>query len=214
MTGFRGTGALLLLLGAASTARSQATQLGGRLVPAMELVYASDGATSPPWTIDSIARELRLGSSEHCVRIRLRTSPTQATPETRTHCVQSMSMFNWDERTGQLRPARPLEPGVSLETQQPNGGRIRFETAAMEVERIPVESRSTREPVAPAALEVLPTIVTTMDSTGKVVRRLRERFSIELATATGGVFEVPDSASTGGWRTVRRFELVAIRLPN
>ena len=119
-------------------------------------------------------------------------------------------MTTRDARSGMARPARPLGARASLEVAQPNGGRVRYETGDVAEERINVEVSGT---VMPNDIPVLPTTVTTFDSTGKVVRRLRERFSIGLATATGGAFEVPDSTQTGGWRVVRRFELVAIRLP-
>jgi hypothetical protein len=176
----------------------------------MQLVYASDGATSPPWTIDSTTRLITLGAPSHCVRLTLRTSPTQATPEIRLHCVENGIMMTRDERSGMTRPARPLGARASLEIAQANGGRVRYETGDVSEERINVEVSGAG---MPNVIPVLPTTVTTFDSTGKVVRRLRERFSIGLATATGGTFEVPDSAQAGGWRVVRRFELVAIRLP-
>jgi hypothetical protein len=122
-------------------------------------------------------------------------------------------MFNWDERSSTARPVRPLGSRTTLEIAQASGGRVRFETTEPLVERIRLEQLSTGAAAATTDIEVIPTTVTTIDSAGKIVRRLRERFSIALATATGGEFEVPDSTQAGGWRTVRRFELVAIRMP-
>ena len=190
-------------------------EIGSLLVPGMQLVYASDGVPSPPWTIDSVVRfaaEGRPGRAPMgCVRIRLRISPTQAS-EARVHCLDSTTMVNLDERSGQSRPARPLLPGMSLELRQANGGLVSFETSKDAVDQIPFDNPSAEE--SPLwAMDVLPTTVTTRDSTGTVVRRLRERFSVGLATATGGVFEVPDSTQATEWRTVRRFELVQIRKP-
>jgi len=46
-----------------------------------------------------------------------------------------------------------------------------------------------------------------------LTHQLNERFSIGLATATGGVFEIADSTQVGGWLVRRRFDLVAIRYP-
>jgi hypothetical protein len=186
--------------------------LASRLQPGMQLVYASDGIESPPWTLDSVTRNVTLGTRTGCVRLRLRTSPTQAVPDTRQHCVEGNTMLNWDERSASAQPARPLGARALLEIIQANGGRARFETGDAVVERIKVTPSSIAGE-APTAIDVLPTVVTTMDSTGKIVRRLRERFSIALATATGGVFEVPDSTQSSGWRVVRQFELVAIRVP-
>jgi hypothetical protein len=63
-------------------------------------------------------------------------------------------------------------------------------------------------------VDVLPTVLLTLDSAGRPVRRLRERFSLGLATATSGAFEVPDSASPGGWRVTQEFVLIARRVPS
>jgi hypothetical protein len=175
-------------------------RIGARLLPTMQLIYASGGVESA-WTVDSVARDTTLGGRSPCVRIRLRTR-SEGAPETRAYCTDSTMMFTWDDRTQQLRASRPLSAGGALELPQRDGGQVRFESAASTVEQIGTQS-----------LEVIPTTVTTRDSTGTIVRRLRERFSVGLATATGGVFEVPDSSQAGGWRTVRSFEMTAIRIP-
>jgi hypothetical protein len=60
-------------------------------------------------------------------------------------------------------------------------------------------------------LRVVDTTVTTMDAAGKTVRRLRERYALSLATATGGRFETPDPEQPGQWRTQQIFELREIR---
>ncbi len=173
--------------------------IGSQLRPGMQLVYSSGGVETP-WTIDSLMRNLTIGSRTGCVRIRLRTSQ-QGTPETRALCADT-TLLSWDDRSGELRPTRPLKAGGVLEVVQRSGGSVRFEAGSPSTER-----------VGETVLWVLPTTVTTRDSTGRVVRRLLERFSIGLATATGGVFEVPDSTRQSGWRTVRSFELVALRQP-
>ena len=184
-------------------------RLASLLQPGMQLVYASEGVEAPPWTIDSVTRNVTLGSRSGCVRFRLRTSPTLG-PETRQHCVEGSTMLNWDDRSATSRPVRPLGARASLDVPQANGGRVRYETGEATTERINLGPAASG---TPTAIDVLPTTVTTLDSTGKVVRRLRERFSIALATATGGVFEVPDSTQSTGWRVVRAFDLVAIRVP-
>jgi hypothetical protein len=175
-----------------------------------QLVYSSDGAESPPWMIDSVVRDVSTGDRSGCVRIRLRLNPAQPTADTRVHCVDSLTMLNWDARAGVARPARPLGANAQLDLPQANGVRNRFETAKPAVERLQVVRGSSRDSVT---IDVIPTTMTTYDSTGKAIRRLRERFSIALATATGGVFEVPDSTQPGGWRVNRTFDLVLIRQP-
>jgi hypothetical protein len=183
------------------------------LRPGMQLVYASGGVESPPWTVDSITRSLMLEGHTGCVRIFLRTTPTQPTAEARTYCTRETTLLSWDVRAAALRPARPLGLGTMMENRQANGGLVRFETLEPTVENIPLESGSSGASAVPTPIDVIPTTVTTFDSTGQIVRRLRERFSVALATATGGVFEVPDTTQSSGWRTIQRFELVAIRVP-
>jgi hypothetical protein len=67
--------------------------------------------------------------------------------------------------------------------------------------------------VSGRVIPVLVTTVTTLDSLGRPVRRLRERYAIGLATATSGTFEIPDSGTTGVWRPQQMFELRAIEQP-
>jgi hypothetical protein len=39
-------------------------RLATLLEPGMQLVYASDGVESPPWTIDTVTRGVTLGTSQ------------------------------------------------------------------------------------------------------------------------------------------------------
>ena len=110
-------------------------------------------------------------------------------------------MQSWIASEGRLRAARPVAAG-ELAIPRAAGGAVRFVASAPE-----------RDTVSGIALVVVPTVVTTTDSSGRTIRRLTERFAIELATATRGVFEVPDSTAPGGWRTERAFELTAIEPP-
>ena len=57
------------------------------------------------------------------------------------------------------------------------------------------------------------TTIITSDAEGRQVRRLTERYAVSLATALGGLFEVPDSASAGSWKETQRFDLVRIAIP-
>ena len=173
--------AVTLVESAAQVPRSQVPQIGSVLVPGMQLVYSSDGVESPPWMIDSVVTFTDGGRA--CVRIRLRTSPAQASPEARAHCADSSTMSNRHEPTGQWRSARPLRPFVLMELRQANGVLVAYEAAEPVVERISFERIASGQKVL-TDIEVIPTTVTTRDSSGKVVRRLRERFSVALATAT------------------------------
>ena len=200
------------LVATAGAIRStQAGGIGSMLVRGMQLVYERDGAQSP-WTIDSV-KPFTASGMNRCVRIWLRTTTTQAAPELRAHCADSATMFNWDERLERPRSVRPLSVGMLMEMRQANGTLVRYEASAPSVEHIRIERGPNADSTATISIDVIPTVVTTMDSTGKVVRRLRERFSVGLATATGGVFEVPDSTQASRWRPTLQFELVRIRIP-
>ena len=180
-----------------STAR---TQLAASLEERQQLVYSSGGVESI-WTIDRVVRDTTLGDRRGCVVILLRTTATQTSAETRAHCTFADTMTNWVASAGEHRPARMLAPGT-LVIPRPTGGEVRF-----------VVGQPAVDTVSNTPFRVLPTEVITTDQLGKVIRRLRERFAIGLATATSGVFEVPDSSSQSGWRVERSFKLLAIRQP-
>ena len=88
-----------------------------------------------------------------------------------------------------------------LTINRPNGDTVLYETGA-----------ASEETIGTLRIPVIATVVTTRGSDGRPKRRLRERYAISLATATGGVFEVPDPAAPTGWRTEQAFELREIRM--
>ena len=57
------------------------------------------------------------------------------------------------------------------------------------------------------------TTIVTKDAAGREIRRLTERYAISLATALGGLFEVPDSTNAGAWKESQKFDLVRISIP-
>jgi hypothetical protein len=174
------------------------SRVGTSLARGMELHYESNGVTTP-WTIDSVDLTVAVAGQSQCSRIVLRIGDGQ--PQSRTHCVAADTMWNWDERTQRLVLARRLSPGL-LEITANNGGLVRFLV-------MPVDSSS----IGGRQFMVLPTMVTTYDSTGAPLRRLIERFAPALATATEGVFEVPDTANAADWRVVQQFQLTAVKPP-
>jgi hypothetical protein len=174
--------------------------LGSMLRVGSVLVYSSGGVETP-WTIDSLAADTMLGGRTRCVRLRLRLDPNAA-QTTRAFCADSSTLLTWDDRSSLHRPTRPIVANGRLEIRSASGASSLFETTMFEVDTI-----------SGSALAVVPTTVTYRDSTGRAVRRLRERFSLDLLTATSGVFEVADATQAGGWRVERRFDLVAITSP-
>lgn len=169
---------------------------GSLLRPGMRLLYRSDAEQL--WTIDSLTRDTTLAGVPHCVRMRLRMSP-QAPATTRAFCARDGVLHSHDASTGQLRPARPILPRQRLTVPGANRTTALFETDSLDVQM-----------AGGRAFDLVFTTVTTRDSTGRVIRRLREAFAPALLTAVEGTFEVPDTTQAGGWRVVSRFRLAEI----
>ena len=193
--------ASLFIISVAATRRHAELALAERLETGMQLIYASNGQPSPPWIVDSVERPVRIGGRDGCARIRLRTAPDRPAV-LREWCIRDRRLEAWSDSTMAFRVLRPVGPGIRLEMPGAGGGAIRYETTSPE-----------RDVVNGVELEVIPTTVLTIGADSLPIRRLRERFSVALATATAGVFEMPDSASPGGWRTMEEFRLVEIRRP-
>jgi hypothetical protein len=185
----------LLVSGSAASPQNHA-RAGELLRVGTTLVYSSGGVETA-WTIDSLASDTTLGDRSGCVRMRLRLGPT-APQSTRAFCADSGRLLTWDDRLQQHRAARPLIANGSLAVRSTGSVSV-FETGDFAADTI-----------SGVPIDVIPTTITTRDSTGRVVRRLRERFSVQLLTATRGVFEVPDPAQQRGWRVERQFDLVRV----
>jgi hypothetical protein len=187
---------VLVLLALAGTAAAQSP--GSNLAVGMELVYAIGGSEISPWVVEG-KRDTALQGAR-CSIVSLRTSPDQPT-ERRFTCLSNDSLLVLDPGTLNLRLLRPVGSSMRAEV------RGRATVATYETDAAHADT------VAGVVLRVVPTTITTRDTTGKVLRRLRERFAIGLGTAVCGVFEIPDSTQTGGWRVEREFELVRIIRP-
>lgn len=170
------------------------------LEPGMQLVYESGGQVQAPWTVDSVRLDLPLRKNSRCAVVHLRRRPEQSPPEESRLCLANDTLYRWDVQRGDWRVMRPVGPGMTWTSRSSSGGTVRYETGKMGDETISGHS-----------ISVVPTTVTTSDSGGLPLRRLRERYALSLITATGGVFEVPDSAATGKWRSERSFELRELR---
>jgi hypothetical protein len=187
---------VLVLLAIATSAAAQSP--GSHLVAGMELVYASGGAENAPWIVE--ARRDTAVSGARCSIVSMKTNPVQPA-ERRFTCLSNDSLLVFDPGSLNLRLLRPVGSSMKAEVR----GRVTvatYETAAAQADT-----------VSGVVLQVIPTVVTTRDSTGRVLRRLRERFAVGLGTAVGGVFEVPDSTQASGWRVEREFALVRIVSP-
>jgi hypothetical protein len=159
----------------------------------MQLVYASQGRESPPWQVDSLDLGARYGARAHCSTVRFGARDIRRT------CVGNDTLFAWNDSAQVLTPVRPVGARMSMRVRGARGNTLIYET-----------SDTATVAVSDLRIPIVHTTVTTVDSTGKVVRRLRERFALSLATAIDGVFEVPSESSAAGWRVEQEFALVRI----
>ena len=180
-------------------------QPGSLLKPGMQLIYSSNDQDQPPWFIDSVRVDPSHRAGSSCVTFHQRRQSGQTEPEESRLCLANDTLFNWNRERNEWRAQRPVGPGMVMEFVRPNGTRVRYEVGGTGQERV--------AGLAVDRVPVVMTTVTTMDSTGRPVRRLRELYSIGLATAIGGEFEVPDSTAAEGWRVEQRFKLREIRMP-
>ena len=178
------------------------SDLATLLRPGMELVYTSNGQDQPPWRIDSVRHDPTLRTGSVCAVIHQRRGPEQTPAEETRLCIAHDTLYGWNADRSEWRAQRPVGPRMVFEFNRPNGDKVRYET---------IDTRE--EQISGLTIPVVLTTVTTTDSLGRPKRRLRERYSIGLATATGGVFEIPDSSQAGSWRTQQTFELREIRTP-
>ncbi|MGH7525359.1 MAG: hypothetical protein ACREMX_01495 [Gemmatimonadales bacterium] len=168
----------------------------------MQLVYGSGDQSQPPWTIDSVRLGLPLRVASDCAAVYLRRQPQQAEAEENRLCLAHDTLYGWNAKRASWDPQRPVGPGMRLAIVGSNGDTVHYETGA-----------AGEETISGMAIPIVSTMVTTLDSLGRARRRLRERYAVTLATATGGLFESPDSTRPGAWRTQQTFELRKIVVP-
>jgi len=175
-------------------------KLASDLRQGMTLVYASGGQDQPAWSIVSLEVGAALKDQADCARLRIRRRPDETEPDDSRLCVEHQTLYAWDADRAAWLPQRPVGPDMDLTIPRAGGGSVRYVTGIVGVDVIGARR-----------LRVVDTTVTTMDAAGKAVRRLRERYALSLATATGGRFETPDPERPGEWRTQQIFELREIR---
>jgi hypothetical protein len=177
-----------------------APRLAVDLRPGLELHYTSQARETPAWVVDSVMRGEALMVDADCARFFIRRSPEQPSSETRL-CVGRDTLFGWDARRSTWIAQRPVGARMTLVLPRASGDTVRYTTEGMSYETI-----------SGVRVQVVATTVLTVDSLGRSRRRLRERYALSLATATGGVFETADTA-TGTWRTEQSFELRRLSPP-
>lgn len=182
-----------LLLGVGAI---QVADPGSALREGMIIVYGND-AGAVEWSIDSLERNAIIAGRDSCVRFSLRIG-TNA-PAKRVFCREG-DVIHTLRTDGQLAATRPITVRSRHETRSPSGSVTEYVVGEQSIDTI-----------GGSAIAVLPTTITTLDSTGRAVRRLTERFSVGLLTAVNGTFAVADSTQPDGWRTTQRFSITSIR---
>ena len=176
-------------------------QPASQLQPGMVLIYESNGVAQPPWTVDSLRLGAPLLPGAECAVVHLRRRPDLDQAEETRLCVARDTLYRGEAGSGRWTISRPVGPGMVWVTGGANGDSVRYETGS-----------AARETISGLSIPVVHTTVTTTDSLGRPKRRLRERYALTLATATGGVFESPDSTDPGRWVPGQKFELREITL--
>jgi hypothetical protein len=143
--------------------------------------------------VDSLDFEARLQNQTSCSYVRF------GSRDIRRLCTCADTLFSWNEQQSRLLATRPVGANMSLRVSTSTGGHAVYETGV--IEKVTLSGQT---------FDALPTTVTTYNAEGAVVRRLRERYVLALATALGGIFEVPDPARPGQWNVQQQFVLARI----
>ena len=185
----------LVVFASVFAASQQPVDPGAALRDGLTFVVGT-GENETPWVVDSLTRGIAIGDHKTCVRFRLRIGTTP--PVTRIFCHRGNELHTL-RLDGELVSTRPIVPGTY--TSRPSDGSVvTFEVAAPSVDTI-----------SGIAIPVLPTVITTRDSTGRLIRRRTERFSVSHLTALSSTSSVPDSTKPGGSRQTQRFAISRIR---
>ena len=108
--------------------------------------------------------------------------------------------MQWSDVEKVWQPQRPVSGGRTLTLPRPKGETVVYETGG--------QSQAT---LGGVTVPIILTTVTTLDASGRPIRRLRERYATSLTTAIDGEFEVADSGTPSGFRTTQSFVLREIR---
>jgi hypothetical protein len=193
---------VLLMLFAPASPEVLTSRLAGDLRAGMELVYTSNGAAQPPWTVQVVEPGAALKGNADCARVRIRRQPDRVEAPEERLCIERGMLHAWDANRAAWQPQRPVGARMELKLPRPNGDTLHYTTSSIG-----------EEVVSGLRVPVVNTTMTTIDPAGQPKRRLVERYCVTLTTATGGRFEAPDANAPGGWRTEQQFELREIRVP-
>ena len=168
----------------------------------MRLVYGSGEALQAPWFVSGVQRGVSGRGGGDCARFVLQRGATPSAADSAYSCIAGDTLFNATAGGTIWTAARPVGANMSVSVRTRSGGIARYETGGMGADTVSGE-----------VIPVVVTTVTTLNAEGKPVRRLRERYSVGLGTATSGEFAAPDSTAADGWRVEQAFALRRIERP-
>lgn len=173
---------------------------GSALRPGMTLVYESEGKPQPPWTVVAVTVDAPLKDGAACAIVQIRRGPAPADPPEVRLCLEGGVLLQWSDAQKLWQPQRPVAAGRKLTLPRSNGEAVVYETG--------MASQAT---ISGVLVPVVLTTVTTLDASGRPIRRLRERYATSLTTAIDGEFETADSSTVSGFRTTQSFVLREIK---
>jgi hypothetical protein len=177
----------------------QGGTLASRLSEGAQLFYFTDGRAQPPWIVDSVRSGQALRPNADCASLTIRRSPSDRSPERSRLCVSGDTLYRLQPGKD-WAPSRPVGPDMTLTIVKPNGDSVLYETGAMG-----------EDLVSGNAIQVVSTTITTVDARGRPRFRVRERYAVSLATATGGLIENPDPGAAGQWVTKHNYSLKELK---
>ncbi len=192
---------LVLLLRVDTGLQAQTPTLGSQLGGGTTLLYHRDGTPQPLWTVDSIYTVATEFEGAQCIVAHIRRGPAPSREPDRL-CLRADTLYRWSSPAGRWEVSRPVGADMTWRMRRANGDTVRYETG-----------RVAQEAIGGVRVDVLPTVVTTVDSLGRPKARLRERYAVTLLTATGGTFDRPDSTDTSQWTPQSTFVLTALGDP-
>ena len=150
----------------------------------MVLVYESNGEPQPPWTVVAVTADARLKEGAACAIVQIRRGPAPSSPPEVRLCIEGGDPLHVGRCRESLAAAAPVSGGRTLTLPRPKGETVVYETGG------PLQAT-----IGGVNVPVILTTVTTLDASGRPIRRLRERYATSLTTAIDGEFEVAGSGT-------------------
>ncbi len=164
----------------------------------MKLIYSSNGEEQSPWEIKNIESDISLEGWKNCARLEISYGDGA---ESRSECIteDGFLMVNYG---GGWRQSRPVYEKMILEKKNPSGSLVAKYTT----------SEFSNVLIGGVSYSALQTEVINYNPDGSIKNRLLEKYSVGMATALEGAFQIPDNHNDSGWQTVNAFHLSRVEV--